>query len=57
MCWNGYDPPRDEDQWEEGDGELDFLPDTTEDWRLGPIGPEEQMFRKMIEDDDPEDGS
>jgi hypothetical protein len=60
MCWNGYDPPRDEDQWEESDeplpfetsGDLPFTEDA-DDWRHGhPMGPEEKAFRDLLEDDE-----
>ncbi len=58
MCiWDGSPiQPEDEreSEWRDSDdGDLPFLAADPDDWRHGfPPGPEEQAFRKMIEDDD-----
>ena len=66
MCWNGY-PERPEEEREaaepwETEGDLPFLPEVPpgqwmpHDWRTHPMGPEEQMYRELLDEDD-EDGA
>jgi len=63
MCYNGFEPGDTEGEREaaqpyETEGDLPFIAGDPDDWRHGfPMGPEEEAFRKLIEDDDPEDGA
>jgi len=66
VCWNGYDPPRDEDQyedsedadygWNDGQGEPDG-DDWKENWPgESHAGPEYWLNKGMDEADDDDEG-
>lgn len=52
--WPDQSEPERESEWVESEGDMPFLADPG-DWRLGPMSPEEKMFRDAIEDEDSED--
>ena len=54
MCiWDGApirpEGEREDNAYWESEGDLPFLSGDGEEWRLGPMSPEEKMYRDMID--------
>ena len=47
---------REDNAYWESEGDLPFLSGDGEEWRLGPMSPEEKMYRDMIEREGGDDG-